>query len=168
MKWTEQLMQSALTARRNLFDFTAYACVPNVTYGLGYSLNHECDLLCMSKAGVLHEVEIKVSKADMRADKRKHYDHWCPLVSFVWFAVPLGLEECALQEVDNRFGIVVVADVGNHFSTRVVRRPKHNPIAVKPTPEQREKLLRLGVMRMWSRRQSTGYQQEAKPETLAI
>ena len=42
--------------------------VPNVSWGF---FNHECDLISISKSGFATEYEIKVSKSDLKADKKK-------------------------------------------------------------------------------------------------
>ena len=107
-KWTERNMQDALTARGNLFDWTRYAVIPNVT-AFSVFEHGEADLLCLSKSNTLHEVEIKVSASDLMADSKKGpYAHHNRLVSYVWFAVPESLIPVALSNLDERFGIVAV------------------------------------------------------------
>ena len=46
--------------------------VPNVSWGF---FNHECDLISISKSGFATEYEIKVSKSDLKADKKKKHTH---------------------------------------------------------------------------------------------
>lgn len=154
-------MQNALTRRGNLFDFTKYAVVPNVSYAV---LGHgEADLLCLSKSNTFHEVEIKVSKSDMKADLKKHRGHENNAVSYTWFAVPDDLEDEALEIVPARYGIVIVepdplgtvhAWLADKYVTRVVRKAtKYNGFgARKPTEAEVMRFLRTGVIRMWTRR----------------
>ncbi len=170
-KWTERMMQLALTDSQNgLFSFVRYAVVPNVSYSL--LGRHEADLLCLSKAGVFHEVEIKVSKADLKKDVEKRHRHKDPLVSFLWFAVPNPLVEDAKIWVPSNAGIVSVSalqvparrvyDVRVRDtvlrqaywcpSCSVVRRPVKDKDSKKPEAEQVLKFLRIGIMRMWSQR----------------
>jgi hypothetical protein len=160
-KWTEQRMQDALTRRGNLFDFTRYSVVPNVSYAV--LSNGEADLLCLSGSGVFHEVEIKVSKSDLIADKKKRRGHENRLVAYTWFAVPVELESVALQHVPERFGIVVVehwpnphgyAWMAGRTQTRVVRKARKwtQPGSRKPSDTEVIRFLRTGVIRMWSRR----------------
>lgn len=153
-KHTEASIQDALTARGALFDFRKYATVPNVSWGLFSALGHEADLLCLSKSGCFHEVEIKVSKSDLRADKKKRYrliGREPAAVRFRWYAVPWTLAKVALAEVDSKFGVVEI-DVNG--KAKVLRRPKSNREARKPTQAEIVQFLRLGVMRMWSRRKA--------------
>lgn len=153
--WTEEKMQNALTRRGNLFDFTVYAVVPNVSYAV---LGHgEADLLCLSKSNTFHEVEIKVSKSDMKADLKKHRGHENSMVAYTWFAVPDVLEDDALEIVPSRYGLVVVESDPHRFTcyrTRVVRKAtKYTGFgARKPTDAEVLRFLRTGVIRMWSRR----------------
>jgi hypothetical protein len=124
-----------------------------VSYGL--LIRGEADLICVTKAGVFHEVEIKVSRSDLRADLRKRRAHEDPLISFVWFAVPEELEKDALELLHERFGIVAVCEQPKRpgcTMTKVVRRPrKSEHCKGKPSQDTIIKLLRLGVMRMWTR-----------------
>jgi len=151
---TEQSIQDALTAQGALFCFRKYASVPNVSWGLWSALGHETDLLCLSKSGCFHEVEIKISKSDLRADVKKRHrllGREPPAVRYRWFAVPQALAAVALSEVEKKFGVVEVSDDGK---AKVLRRPKPNTKASKPTDAQIMQFLRLGVMRMWSKRKA--------------
>jgi len=51
------------------FDYRQNLIVPCVYWGVGY-YTHECDLLIVSRAGYVTEVEIKISRSDLRADAR--------------------------------------------------------------------------------------------------
>ena len=156
-QWTEERMQAALTSFGCLFYFRRYTVVPNVSWGLP-GICGEVDLLCLSAARVLHEVEIKVSRADLLADKRKAHGHAHKCVAYSWFAVPEELAADALELVPDRFGIVTVRwreanqhhEKGRYF-TRVERRPKRQK-GDKIDDKTERQLLRLGVMKMWSRK----------------
>lgn len=151
-KATESLMQICLTRRHQLFDFTSYSVVPNVSHGLHCSTNgNEADLVCLSKSCVFHEVEIKCSIADLRADVKKVLAHSGCCVKYLWFALPLDLELQGVPLVPERAGIVICDLQHNH--TRVVRKPKLSPFFQrKPSDAEVIQFLRLGVIRMWSRR----------------
>ncbi len=69
--------------RRNLV-------IPNVSWGY---LNHEADLLVLTKAGYLTEVEIKRSWADFVADFEKRHGHKDKKLSHLYYAVPLSIGE---------------------------------------------------------------------------
>lgn len=159
--WTESKMQDALVRRGNLFDYTRYAVVPNVSYAI--PIRGEVDLLCLSKTGTFHEVEIKVSKSDLRADSKKWHAHQNAIVSYTWFAVPEELETAAMEVLPERFGLVVVEPFPNpngylylksRLQTRVARRAKKwvQPGSRKPTNDEIIRFLRTGVIRMWTRR----------------
>ena len=47
----------------NFFNYRANLIVPNISWGLGL---HECDLLVLTSSGYATEIEIKVSKADLK------------------------------------------------------------------------------------------------------
>ena len=53
------------------FDPRRNVIVPNVWWGWG--LRHECDLVVMTKTGYAYEVEIKVSRSDLKADLKKRW-----------------------------------------------------------------------------------------------
>lgn len=69
MKLNEMIIQGGLTLmlQRRQHDFS----VPNISFSW---LSWEADLISVTKAGYMHEYEIKCSKADFIADfkKRKH------------------------------------------------------------------------------------------------
>lgn len=154
-KWTEIMVQYALTRPGCLFDFRRNVSVPNVSWGWG--LSHEADLVCVTLSGTTSEIEVKVSMEDLRADKNKPYGHKSKKIKHLWFAIPNTLDEKeALREIPERAGLVVVSmrRISNgkmKYFTRVSRRPRVNKAEyVKPDVEQINRLLRLGVMRMWS------------------
>jgi hypothetical protein len=155
--WTERRVQFALTYTGNLFDCRRYSVVPNVSWGL--LKRGEEDLICLSKAGVFHAVEIKVSLTDMKADLAKRHQHLDKLVAFNWYAFPKDLDG-VVELVPPRFGVVVVGrrqardgTPSDSMFTQVIRRPTRNPDASKPTDKDVNQFLRLGVMRMWARRE---------------
>lgn len=162
INWTERKMQFALTSRNQLFDFTRYSVVPNVSWGL---LNYEVDLLCLSKSGVFHEVEIKISKRDMVADNRKRWNHKDPKIGRLWFAYPMYLVKSILELVPEWAGIVGVEVYlirGKFiYNTKILKRPRPKKRVFetrKPDEQEIISFLRLGVIRMWSDR---SYRDEA-------
>ena len=64
--------------------------VPNCSWGF---LNHEADLLVVSKAGHLTEIEIKRTWADFMADFQKKHKHKDKRLSHFYYAVPLSIGE---------------------------------------------------------------------------
>lgn len=64
--------------------------IPNVDWGY---LNHEADLLVLTKANRLVEIEIKRSWSDFMADFKKSHTHNDPKLSRFYYAVPLKIAE---------------------------------------------------------------------------
>lgn len=64
--------------------------VPNVDWGF---LNHEADLLVLSKSNYLTEVEIKRSWSDFMADFKKKHSHYDPKLSHLYYAVPSSIAQ---------------------------------------------------------------------------
>lgn len=149
-------IEMALTAAFAPFDRRRYLCVPNVSYGLG--LLHECDLLCMSAAGYLTEVEIKVSVSDLKRDADKGHGHRSGIIKALWFAGPARMTLALLDYAPAGAGIVVVCDSAYaHAPTWVGKcvvvwpaRPRAGAQAV--TAHRRYQLARLGCLRYWDAR----------------
>ncbi len=65
-KITTPEMECALAA---FFDSRANLIVPRVHWGMADL--HECDLLMVSKVGYVTEIEIKITRADLKKDAEK-------------------------------------------------------------------------------------------------
>jgi hypothetical protein len=126
-----------------------YLIVPNISWGMGL---HECDLLVCTKANYLWEVEIKVSKADLKKDREKLHGHHNKKIKRLYFAIPEKLynEEC-LSYIPERAGIFIVKELndGRHFVI-LKRAPKPNKNAQPITEKEKSKMAELGAMRIWS------------------
>jgi hypothetical protein len=125
------------------------------------------DLLCVPSSKWVHAIEIKVSESDLRADADKR---WRKLgaqnnIRFEWFAVPLELTDSCLTYAPETAGVIGVSTVTRAYQrhgqapydvtewyNKVLRQPTPNESARKITDAEMLLLLRLGVMRMWSRR----------------
>lgn len=64
--------------------------IPNCNWGF---MNHEADLLVLSKANRLTEVEIKRTWSDFMADFKKKHTHDDPKLSHFYYAVPISIGE---------------------------------------------------------------------------
>lgn len=126
--------------------------VPNVSWGLNM---HECDLLTLNKSGYASEIEIKVSKSDLKADAHKSHLHRSNRIRHLYFAMPKEME-CCEEFVPIQAGIVLVwhdADAYGdkpRYRCQLVRRPITNKCARKFTPEEVLDLARLGTLRIWT------------------
>jgi hypothetical protein len=118
--------------------------VPNVTWGM--DLGYEADLLVMTPAGYLYEVEIKISKSDLKADRKKYHHHDGEKIRKLWFAFPEKLcrAEC-FELVPDGAGILSVNSTGwtKEIQKAVIR--KH----ASTTAIDRDRFLYLGYVRLW-------------------
>ena len=131
-----------------LFGIRQNVIVPNISWGMGL---HECDLLILRPSGYAIEVEIKVSKADLKKDLDKLHGHVSNKIKELYYAVPFELLDFATQFLSADVGIisckvhktrgVVVA----HIERKAVARKN----CVAFTEDQRNNLTRLGCMRIW-------------------
>jgi len=153
---TAKEIQHALTySQSSPFYIRSHIVVPNVHWGLGF--NHELDLLSITDPAYIGtEIEIKVTKSDLKKDLLKEHKHEDPRIRQLYFALPIELEEAAFEYVPKEAGIITVYKnpnaVWKHRAYRcVIRRnakPKKHFTAF--TREEIFKLLRLGNMRYWS------------------
>jgi hypothetical protein len=60
-------------------------------------LPYEADIIAVSKGGKVHEIEIKISKADLAADAKKQRWRMPPYVDCYWLAVPQELKDAAIE-----------------------------------------------------------------------
>jgi len=122
--------------------------VPNVWWGL--DLNHECDLFVLNKAGFAYEVEIKVSRSDIKADLRKRWGHASEKIRRLYFAIPAKLQS-SVGLIPERAGVLVVGPKG---AVVKLREAKLNKEARALTDKEAAKLGHLGTMRIWKLRQA--------------
>jgi hypothetical protein len=133
-----------------LLDFRLYTIVPNVSWGLG--LNHECDLLALDKKNRFTEIEIKISKSDLKADFNKEHGHRSKYITRLVYAVPQELLLVALELVPKECGIITVtySPYRKKHIAQWHRLAKHRAIS-EPIPDSIiSKFYQLGGMRIWS------------------
>ena len=130
-------------ALSNYFNPRVNLMVPNVSWGMWL---HECDLLVITKAGYCYEVEIKISRADMRADHKKRHAHASDKIKCLYFAYPQSLGTCA-DLVPDRAGTITVEE---NLHCHAVRPALPNHKALPLTIEERYQIARLGTMRIWT------------------
>jgi hypothetical protein len=134
------------------FNYRQNLIVPNVSWGMylmGRPL-HECDLLICTGSGYLWEVEIKVSKSDLLADKKKKHGHFHPALKRLYFAIPEKLSPY-IGEIQDNAGVIVVSK-RSRICCEVVR-PAKNKKGLALNMKQRLKLAELGAMRIWGVKQ---------------
>ena len=134
--------------------------VPNVSWAF---FRHECDILSLSASGYATEVELKISKSDLKADAKKKHKHESALLKYLYFAVPDYLVDFALLNIPERAGLLSVCRIENtgyyksslnvfyevpKIRVHVIRKAKNNESVKKWSDVQIHKLLRVGVMRI--------------------
>lgn len=133
----------------NHFKFNKKIIVPGVGYGIKYKRKslHECDLLILTDSNYATEVEIKISKADLKKDKFKKHTHDSVLIKTFYYAVPHYLEEFALTEIPAHAGLIVINKRG---TVKISRKSINNVDCVKWPEDLVFKLCKLGTMRIFN------------------
>ena len=123
-------------------------------------VEHECDILMVNKNRFLTEIEIKISKSDLKADFKKKHSHDSNKIKYVYFAIPKHMEDC-IDLIPKRFGVIVVrkSDWLDSFMKKVPIRKTRYPVTVVRRPKKNcdykicdndlIKLYRLASMRYW-------------------
>lgn len=106
---------------------------------------HECDLLLVSGAGWVTEIEIKVSVSDLRADKKKWHEHYSPLIRHLFFAMPSTMES-NISDVPMHAGVLLI----ENGKCCEIRRPTANKSARKLTDKEILHIGRIAAMRIWT------------------
>jgi hypothetical protein len=122
--------------------------VPNISWGMGL---HECDLLVCTKSNYLWEIEIKISKADLKKDNQKRHGHYNKKIRRLYFAIPDRLyNEDNLKYIPARAGIYVIKKANNRMYCTIKRTPKLNEFAKPISEKEKLKMAMLGSMRIWT------------------
>jgi len=130
------------------FNYRQNIIVPNVSWGVSL---HECDLLIVRKSGYGIEVEIKVSKSDLKADAKKGHNHHDRLdrLSELYFAIPDYMKDC-VEYIPERAGIILVSKFDTYYGLSILRSPQINKNRRKFTDKEMLKIAHLGTMRIWN------------------
>ena len=153
-----------------MFPPTRYITIPNVSWS--FFVWHESDLIALSDAGYAYEVEIKRTKSDLIADKKKQ--RWSlpsyrnkriplsNLIKSMWFAGPQEMESDLLEHAQPFAGVITVEekeptwqnplDGVKIYRCHIIRKPKVNPDHIKWDAEKRNQLLRLAYLRFTEQR----------------
>ena len=142
-KWTADDVEIAVTKfldpRKNLI-------IPNVSWG--FFKWHEADILVIRPSMWAAEIEIKVSRQDIKKDLDKKHHHKDKRIRELWFAVPEELSDD--ENIPACAGIISVSEHrGRRFCKRK-RLPVADKSARKITAAEQETLLRLSYFRVIS------------------
>ena len=172
VQWSESLIGSHLV--RNLFQRKYVVIVDNCNW-----TGNECDLLCVTPSLHIVDVEIKISRADLKADavKNKWWQYFSgrysgvdengraqyatpPSVAKPWpdrvwkhyYALPAAIWKPELLDClpSPNSGVILLHETDyGGVSHDVARRAKPCNDAPKITPEAVNNIARLATLRLW-------------------
>jgi hypothetical protein len=150
----------------SFFDYRKNIIVPNVSWGVNL---HECDLLVIRSSGYGIEVEIKISKSDLRADAKKPHHHHDRMgrISELYFAMPDYMSDC-VEYVPEHAGILLISRHDERYlGLSILRKPTINKNRRKFTNEEILKVAHLGTMRIWNlKRNINSYNRKLKKKRI--
>lgn len=122
-------------------------------------VNHECDMLIVTKNCYLTEVEIKISLSDLKADFKKEHQHKDENIKNFYYAFPEEMKEKAIELIPEGAGILIA--VKKHLNSgyeyrdiECYRKPKINKLAKPINDKVLSMIYRLGYLRYWNYRTS--------------
>lgn len=139
--------------RNSVFNFRKYNVVANLSFGF---LDYEADLFAMNNNGYCTEIEIKISVADLKndldKDKFKNRLFHSDLVKNFYYAMPISIWDKIKESppIISYAGVYVIHQTGR---VSLVKKCIPNKNSRKLSLEEQLKLLRLGNMRYWTRRE---------------
>ncbi len=148
-----------------LFNQAMDLILPNVMQS--WMLDYEADLVMVNRSRYAYEVELKTSRADLKADGKKRHKHDAPIFKRLYFAMPGEIIDLYL--IPERAGILsyknrVVAEHVNWAGKRVAeytyrdlelfREPTDNRMARKLTRDEIQKLKGIAYYRLWGLKRS--------------
>ena len=122
-------------------------------------VNHECDMLIVTKKYYLTEVEIKISLSDLKADFKKKHQHKDENIKNFYYAFPEEMKEKALKLIPKECGILIAVKKECGIPYRKIecyRKPKINKEAKPINDIVLSRIYRLGYLRYWNYRMSGG------------
>lgn len=147
------------------FESGSLAIIPKVTKNNGWLdteimiwkniVNHECDMLIVTKNRYLTEVEIKISLSDLKADFKKEHQHKDENIKNFYYAFPEEMKEKALELIPKDCGILIAVKKECGIPYRKIecyRKPKINKEAKPINDIVLSKIYRLGYLRYWNYR----------------
>ena len=131
-----------------LYNFRRNIIVPNVSWGIWSPASgalHECDLLILSEHNYATEIEIKTSRSDLAADKKKKHGHRHNHIARLYFAVPVKLVDFALSVIPEEAGLYAMT---RGKKPELIKQCRRNKNCVQWDDYERLKLAHLGAMRI--------------------
>ena len=173
MKWTERHVQVALA--HWFFDWRRQLIIPNISHGFFAGRRGECDLLMVSKAGYLTEIEIKVNPYDLIGELRK-FKHenrtldspFGPLIKRYYIAAPEEVWQKA-NGAELPLGAGKIEVYIDHQRTprgRLTQPSAYNKAARCLTDKEMIELLRLAYFRLWNSRDMEIFESHQRSATI--
>lgn len=152
--YTESSIARAIaTTPYSRFHYQKNLIVPNVHWG--WNLDYEADLISVNSSRYVSEIEIKVSKEDLKKDftKKIYHEDTLNRIRYLWYAGPIDLLESFQELCPESSGILTVQWLEKTGKWKVVeqRGSKANKQAVKISPMYYSKLARLGALKYWGK-----------------
>ena len=120
-------------------------------------VNHECDMLIVTKNHYLTEIEIKISLSDLKADFKKKHQHKDENIKNFYYAFPEEIKEKAIELIPEEAGILIAIKKEDGIQYREIecyRKPKINKGAKPINDKVLSMIYRLGYLRYWNYRTS--------------
>lgn len=122
-------------------------------------VNHECDMLIISKKCYLTEVEIKISLSDLKADFKKKHQHKDENIKNFYYAFPEEMKAKAVELIPEEAGILIAVkkhlnDGYEYREIKCYRKTKINKLAKPINDKVLSMIYRLGYLRYWNYRTS--------------
>jgi len=133
-------------ALMSYFGIRQNIIVPNISWSFLY--NHEADLIVLTGSSYATEIEIKVSKADLKKDKEKKHCHESDMIKYLDFAVPYELKDFALIEIPEHAGLLSVRKDGDYYWVNREKAAIKNKNCRAWELGERQRLSELGCMRI--------------------
>jgi hypothetical protein len=141
-----------------VFDWRQKLMVANVTNHNTLPIMFETDMVILSNSNFATGIEIKVTKSDLKNDKKKrhvlasHHPNgfrtFYGMFKYFCYAVPGELVDECEKQIDSRFGIINLTK--SKYTTIHYERHPIQLFVEKWTDKQRYDLARLGTMRQYN------------------
>lgn len=131
-----------LAFRQRIFDYSEFSV--NNVYFFGNGKKIESDIISVTKTGYLVEYEVKISRADFLADRRKskwkHYKfNYDKAPKHFYYLLPKGTAK--IEELPEFAGLIEFTENEGNYSFETVHKPKILN-RLKATEKQKYKLLK--------------------------
>jgi len=156
MSWSEHRIARAIA--RQTLDRRCVVLVDNCAW-----TGHECDILGVTTDLRVIDVEVKISRADLRADAAKekwwHRVWGSPATPREWprrvwkhyYALPADIWRSELVDClpSPASGVLLLRETRDELVVNCERRARPNPEAYRLTPAEVLDVARLANLRMW-------------------